>query len=315
MPPVLPDALVGWANGSGTRSTSPASPRSQNPRSRGSRSQSALEALLVDLGPQIQHGPRLESRKGLKGLQQDGLLDRADGARRASEPSEVCATGLAALDAHLGGGFPRGRLSEICGPPSSGRTALALALLDTTLRQGGLTGWIDLADAFDPRSASASGLALERLLWVRPRSEKEALQSCDRLLRTQGFELIVFDCVKATREARGGGRADPPPPPISDVSWLRLARLAAKTSTALVVLSQAYASLPSQAPAFLPSQAYASLTGSRAALLLEMLPLGARFVGSPSLLESLETTAVLRRHRTRPSGCEVALSALIEPER
>jgi hypothetical protein len=204
-------------------------------------------------------------------------------------------------------------------------------LIKTTLRRGGLTGWVDLADAFDPISASESGVSLERLLWVRPRSEDEALRSCDRLLQTEGFELVVFDCVSAGsgdahthqrthhphRQRRAGPKADRRVrgeqnrvgysgtriPSISDVAWLRLSRLAARTRTAFVVLSQARIQQQYEL------STTPSITGSRAAIVLEMLPMGAHFVGSPSLLDSLETTATLRRHRTRPSGAEIPLSA------
>jgi RecA/RadA recombinase len=339
MPPALSDSLVGWASGPvgaerkrDLREGGQAHSGHPAPRT---RANDALEALLVDLGPQIQRGVPSG------GLDRTDLDEGAWDPTHTTEPSEasrVCATGLSTLDARLGGGFPRGRLSEICGPPSSGRTALALMLINTTLRQGGLTGWVDLADAFDPISASASGVSLERLLWIRPRSEEEALRSCDRLLQTEGFELVVFDCVSAgsrgihSSQRRAGPKADrrtrvgrnrvgpsgARAPSISDVAWLRLSRLAAKTRTAFVVLSQAQAppqAQPQDEFSTTPStpsggdSRNASVTGSRAAIVLEMLPLGAHFVGSPSLLDSLETTAILRRHRTRPSGAEIPLSA------
>ena len=79
------------------------------------------------------------------------------------------------------------------------------------------------------------------------------------------------------------------------MSWLRLARLAASTRTALVALSNE------------------SATGSRAELVLEMKPLRTRFIGPPNLLDALETTAILRRHRSRPTGQEVSLSIDAEP--
>ena len=81
---------------------------------------------------------------------------------------------------------------------------------------------------------------------------------------------------------------------IRDVSWLRLARLAASTRTTLVTLSNS------------------PTTGSRAELVLEMQPLGARFSDPPVLLDALETTAVLRRHRHRPTGQAIPLSIAAE---
>ena len=271
MPPAPPDSSVGRVSGS----VGAARRIQKHPK----RRSSALEALLVDLGSQIHRGVSLSEQQP-----------------ETAETLRFCPTGLPALDARLGGGFPYGRLSEICGAPSSGRTSLALSLLAETLERGVLAAWIDLADAFDPTSAVAAVAAdsdLERLLWVRARSEDEALRSCERLLQTEGFELIILDSAlpEALPEAprSKGGVA------IRDVSWLRLARLAASTRTALVVLSNA------------------SATGSRAELVLEMKPQGARFVGPPNLLDALETTAALRRHRSRPTGQAVSLSMNVEP--
>ncbi len=250
----------------------------------------ALKALLADLGSQIRRG---------RGL-----------AREATEPLGFCPTGIPLLDAQLGGGFPRGRLSELCGAPSSGRTSLAMALLAETLARGALAAWIDSADAFDPASAAASlaarggsldeewdesgSDALRRLLWVRARTEKEAIRCCERILATEGFELTLFDLAPhAQTQARG--RAPRAPAAIPDAGWLRLARLAARHRSALVVLSNT------------------PQAGSRAELVLEMRRARARFSGPPPLLDALETTAVLRRHRTRPTGQEVPLSLDVDP--
>ncbi len=283
MPPAPPDSSVGRACGpvDVARRIRRPGPLPAD-RSTSSIQSSALEALLVDLGSQIQRGSAV--------------------SQETAETLRFCPTGLSALDARLGGGFPGNRLSEICGAPSSGRTALALALLARTLERGVLAAWIDLADAFDPASAAAAGSDLERLLWVRARSEDEALRSCERLLQTEGFELIILDSAlpKALPETppRTSKRRTRPGKAgmvIRDVSWLRLARLAASTRTALVALSND------------------SATGSRAELVLEMKPLRTRFIGPPSLLDALETTAILRRHRSRPIGQGVPLFIDAEP--
>ena len=246
----------------------------------------ALQSILADLGSQIRRG---------RGL-----------ARGAGERPASCPTGLPGLDARLGGGFPRGRLSELCGAPSSGRTSLATTLLAETLARGSLAAWIDPADAFDPGSAAAclagwaagreepdreAGDALQRLLWVRARSEQEAIRCAERILQTEGFELVVLDLAHARgRAPRGAVRGIP------ESSWIRLARLAAHGQGALVVLSET------------------PQAGSRAELVLEMQRRRARFSGPPALLDALEATAVLRRHRTRPTGHEVPLSLDVEPE-
>ena len=276
MPPAPPDPVVGRASGpvgAARRIRSPRRPQrtgvsATSTTSTTSKTSSALEALLVDLGSQIH-----------RGLSQE-----------AAEALRFCPTGLESLDLHLGGGFPVGRLSEIYGAPSSGRTSLALALLAETLERGVLAAWIDLADAFDPISAALADSDLDRLLWVRARSADEALRSCDRLLQTEGFELVILDL--ATLPAglsQPRSRSKRGEMSIRDTSWLRLARLAASTRTALVAISNT------------------SATGSRAELVLEMKPLTARFVGPPNLLDALETTAVLQRHRSRPTGQEIPL--------
>lgn len=253
----------------------------------------ALEALLVDLGSQIRRGP----------------------AQEAIPSPRLLPTGLRDLDAHLGGGFPHGRLSEICGAPSSGRTSLALRLLAETQRDGALAAWVDLTDAFDPASALASGVALERLLWARPRRLEDAIRSSERLLRTEGFELVVLDLSVPVVPARCPSAPDSPSKPsarrssVQDVTWLRLARLAASTRTTLLLLSSSDSADPSSAG----SSAARPATGSRADLVLEMQAQGSRFVGPPALLEGLETTALVRRHRSRPIGIRIPLSISSSP--
>src|SRR3984957_6040834 len=79
---------------------------------------------------------------------------------------EMVSSGIPAIDA-LTGGLPRGCLTEICGPPSSGRTTLLLAALAAATRRGEFCVVVDASDALDPHSAAAAGVDLDRLLWVR----------------------------------------------------------------------------------------------------------------------------------------------------
>lgn len=82
-------------------------------------------------------------------------------------PPELVSCGVTEVDAALGGGLPRGGISELTGTASSGRTTLAMATLASITQQGGTGAYVDVSDSFDPVSASALGVSLRRLLWVR----------------------------------------------------------------------------------------------------------------------------------------------------
>lgn len=85
-------------------------------------------------------------------------------------------TGITELDERLGGGLPLGSISEMTGPECSGRTSLALSLIAGLTQAGRVCAWVDVSDALDPESAAASGVALERLLWVRCGGELQQLE-------------------------------------------------------------------------------------------------------------------------------------------
>lgn len=76
-------------------------------------------------------------------------------------------TGISALDARLGGGLPVGAITELAGPECSGRTSLALSFVAELTRAGRVCAWVDVSDSLDPESAAATGIDLDRLLWVR----------------------------------------------------------------------------------------------------------------------------------------------------
>jgi len=143
----------------------------------------------------------------------------------ARVPAPRIATGLGDLDALLGGGIPRGALTELVGRPSSGRTTLACTFLRAATAIRALAVCIDLPDAFDPIHAEAAGVALARLLWIRPRTAREALQATEHVLDADGFAVVLLDL--------DDGRAHHG---IASAVWLRLARAALRTRTALVVL-------------------------------------------------------------------------------
>ncbi len=93
--------------------------------------------------------------------------------RLAERPApETVPTGVAEIDA-LTGGLPRGALTEICGPASSGRTSLLLCLMAVATARGEVCALVDACDAFDPQSAAAAGVELQRLLWIRCRNREK----------------------------------------------------------------------------------------------------------------------------------------------
>lgn len=116
-------------------------------------------------------------------------------------------TGVAALDALLGGGFPEGRITELAGPGSTALAAVAAAALT---RGGRLAAWIDRPDALDPHTATAAGVDLSRMLWCRPASRRDALRAADVLLASRAFALVVLDLAEGRHAP---AEAERPPAP------------------------------------------------------------------------------------------------------
>jgi hypothetical protein len=218
----------------------------------------ALEALLRDLGSSLHRG-----------------------ASPTAAPIR-CPTGLPDIDRLLGGGFPRGRLSEIAGSACCGRTSLALALLARTTAAGEVVALVDEADALDPPSAAAAGVDLSRLLWVRTSEFSHALRSTEHLLAARGFALVLLDLADLAPGPRTPAR-------IPSSAWSRLRRTAAGTDTALVVLGER------------------RLAGTFADLAIEMSGAKPCFQGTPALLEGLDGRVRLVRNRMGPHDCAVAV--------
>lgn len=172
-------------------------------------------------------------------------------ARLEMRPSwQMVSSGVRALDV-LTGGLPRGCLTEICGPASSGRTSVLLAALAAATARQEVCALVDISDAFNPQSAAAAGVSFERLLWVRcgrlqksgsPQSHRvteknktiekpveQALRVTDLLLQSGGFGLVVIDLgdtpLKTARR-------------IPLTSWFRFQRAVEHTATVLFVISQ-----------------------------------------------------------------------------
>ena len=119
----------------------------------------------------------------------------------AMESQAVCpaiGTCVASLDAVLGdGGLPRGRIVEWFGPPSCGKTTLALQVVSHAQQRGSIAAWIDADRTFDAGYATALGVALERLPVARPESAEEALAIVRQLLESGAVDLVVVDSAAA----------------------------------------------------------------------------------------------------------------------
>eukprot|EP00956_Cyclotella_meneghiniana_P024923 scaffold50956_cov73-Cyclotella_meneghiniana.AAC.1 len=106
-------------------------------------------------------------------------------------------SGSMTLDAALGGGYPKGRVVEIYGPESSGKTTLALHALAETQQSGGVAAFVDAEHALDPSYAAALGVDIESLLVSQPDSGEMALDIVDQLVRSSAVDVIVVDSVAA----------------------------------------------------------------------------------------------------------------------
>ena len=156
-------------------------------------------------------------------------------------------TGIASLDA-LTGGLPRGAITEIFGPLSSGRTSAMISILAEATASDEVCALVDGNDAFDPKSAAEAGVELNRLLWVRCHKLEQVLKTTDLLLQGGGFGRVVMDLTDL---------------PLSHVrsiplaSWFRFQRTIERTPTVLIVMNSE------------------SIVGSAAGLVLRMKRRGA----------------------------------------
>ena len=149
----------------------------------------------------------------------------------------ACApSGVPSLDAPLGGGFPRGQLSEVVGSRSSGRTSVMLQTAAAATGRGELVALVDALDMFDVESASAAGVDLDRLLWIRghvvsnpglcrdtnQRALEQAIRAFTLVLQAGNFGLVIFDAAEAPAEAIRR---------LPFTTWLRLQRMVEGSQT------------------------------------------------------------------------------------
>ncbi len=198
----------------------------------------------------------------------------------AGEPVRRLPSGIAALDGVLGGGLPRGRLSEICGPVSGGKTALLLAFLAAATRRSEATALVDLPDALHPATAYMAGVELTRLLWVRPPSLKEGLRCAELILAAGGFGLVAVDL------------GAPLPRQLRVPVWPRLARAAERAGAVLTIVADR------------------RLAGSFASMSLEVAARQRQWSrGAWPLFDGLQLQLSVTRNKLGAPGHRVALQA------
>src|SRR5207237_4011718 len=117
---------------------------------------------------------------------------------RTNMEIETVQTGALALDLALGvGGLPRGRIIEIFGPESSGKSTLAMHVVAEAQRNGGICAYVDAEHAMDPVYAKAIGVDIDELLISQPDTGEQALEIADMLIRSGALDVLVIDSVAA----------------------------------------------------------------------------------------------------------------------
>ncbi len=149
-------------------------------------------------------------------------------AYRDRNTFELVSTGIPEMDA-LVGGLPRGAMTEICGAACSGRTSFLLSALASRTKDGEVCALVDARDSFDPLTANAAGIALEKLLWVRCQNINQSLRAMDLLIQAGGFGMVAVDL------------SDVPTKTVRQVplnAWFRFRRAVEDTPTILLLLEQ-----------------------------------------------------------------------------
>jgi len=180
------------------------------------------------------------ARADLESLLHTKKLDRT--LTQGPRPGlEFASTGHPALDARLHGGVPRGQVSELIGPRSSGRTSLLFQMLAAATTRGELVALVDALDMFDVESAIEAGIDLNRVLWIRgfvvpnpglcrvlnQRALVQAIRAFTLVLQAGQFGLVAFDAGEAPADAIRR---------LPFTTWLRIQRMVEGTQTACLLV-------------------------------------------------------------------------------
>jgi len=204
-------------------------------------------------------------------------------ARRRREAT--LSTGVEAFDALLGGGLARGKMTELAGRGE--RYSIVISALAAATSIGEAAALIDLGDSFDPQLGEAAGIDLQRMLWVRPQTMKQAVLAAEMIGAT-GIQFVALD---AGLPPLRGKR-------VADASWVRLARTAESHGCTLLV-----------------SAPY-PVTGTTSEAMVQTFAARAKWLGSgraPRVLAGVEARLRLEKHRHKKTGesATIFFSALI----
>jgi len=172
-----------------------------------------------------------------------GAIMRLGDPNAAIQVSSI-PTGALSLDIALGiGGIPRGRITEIFGPESAGKSTLAQHILAESQKRGGTAAYIDVEHALDPTYAAACGINIDQLLISQPDTGEQALEICEALVRSGAIDLVVVDSVAALvpRAEIEGDMGDSLPglqARLMSQAMRKLTSAVARTGTALVFINQ-----------------------------------------------------------------------------
>jgi hypothetical protein len=232
---------------------------------------------LVPTPPPVIPGERDEVRdlRALLG----GKVTNAVELIRALETKrrdDLLSTTLAPFDALLGGGLPRGKVVELTGRRTAGRFSIVMSALAASTSRGEAAALIDLGDHFDPQVGEMTGIDLQRMLWIRPHTLKQAVMSVE-MIAAAGFQTVILDA--GSHPIRGRR--------VPDAAWVRLARAAEAHGTVMMIATP-----------------YA-LTGTASEAQIAARRAHPKWIGggkSPRILAGIEVSMTLEKHRHKKPG-------------